>query len=167
MLPLIIVAGGAVLGTAAFLGLKQRCTKCESLFTLNENCLVCGKDVCGDCGKDKERVEYKDWPVSPKGRVCKDHEDAHHKTVQELKAAIDKSETVTLYSVNFKGKTPHPKFNIRIETQFHSDRDDAERELKILAATKGADAAVSANFERNTQENGNYKYSVWKGTAIV
>lgn len=167
MLPLIILAGGAAIGTAAYFGIKTRCKSCESIFTLNKNCLVCGTDVCGECGIETTKIDYKNWPVAPSGRVCKVHEEIFQRQAQEMRVAIDESERVILYSKNFKGTTPAPLLNIQIETQAHTDRDDAEREIKILAALKGASSAIEVGFQRETQQDGNYKYSTWKYSAVV
>lgn len=167
MLPLLIAIGAPVIGAAAFLGLKTRCAACESVFTWNYSCLVCGKDVCGDCGIEIPKIEHDGWPVSPKGRVCKIHLDELEKQIEKLKSAIDLSVNVEVFSKNFRGKAPPAKLKQLIETQFHADRDDAERELRIRAAHLGALVVRDVDFLREKKQDGNYVYSVWKASGTV
>lgn len=166
MLPLII-AGGAVLGGVAFLGIKEKCSKCDSLWTMNETCLICGQNVCGDCGVDTPKIIYKDWPISPKGRCCKVHQDDFNQSTAKYKSAIDASESVEIISKNFKGKVPAPSRNKSIETQFHTDKDDAERELKILAAFNSAFQVQQVEYSKEKRHDGNYTYTVWKASGLI
>lgn len=167
MLPLIFAIGVPVVGAAAYFGLKSRCATCESVFTWNETCLVCASDVCGDCGIASPKIEHSGWPVSPKGRVCKNHVEALSENIERLKAAIDRSDSVEVFSKNYRGKTPPLLLNQEIETQFHADRDDAERELRIRAAFLGARSVCNVELHREKREDGNYIYSEWKATGLV
>ncbi len=74
---------------------------------------------------------------------------------------------VTLYSKNYKGDTPRPKAGKSLCTQFHIDKDDTERELKILAALEGSACVVNVEYSREKREEGNYKYGVWQARGIA
>jgi hypothetical protein len=164
MLPLIILGLG---GAAAFRAFKPKCQTCESQFTLNESCVICSENVCGDCGFPVLKAEYKGWPLTPGGRVCADHEQALDDQLTRLQMAIDRPEHVSLFSKTFRGVTPQPKLNLPIATEEHTDRDDAERELKIIAAMQECESVMSVEFKRDTGQHGNYRYSVWKAVGII
>ena len=164
MLPLIILGLG---GAAAFRAFKPKCQTCESQFTLNESCVVCSGNVCGDCGVPVLKTDYKGWPLTPGGRVCSAHKQRLDDQLRSLQTAIDKSEHVSLFSKNFRGGTPQPKLNTIITTEEHTDRDDTERELKIIAALRGCESVTGVEFKRDTSQYGNYKYSVWKAVGTV
>ena len=104
MLPLIIAAGVVGSTAAAIYTAKSSCYVCDSKLTWNENCLICNKEICGSCGQDSEKVNYKNWSVSPSGRCCVEHKEKLNSEIDTLKKAIDDSEEVEVYSKNFKGK---------------------------------------------------------------
>lgn len=164
MLPLIVLAAG---GAAAFRAFKPRCNTCESQFTLNERCLVCSHNVCGDCGLDVLKSDHKGWPISQSGRVCRAHEDEYRKQVLRLRKAVDDSAEVKIFSKNYRGATPTPRIGKEIQTEEHTDRDDAERQLQILAAMENCDAVIDVRFERGSAQNGNYTYSTWQAIGTI
>ena len=160
--------------------LKDRCEICGSKWTSNENCdlLNCGKNVCGECGQDVTWESYKDWSVSNdgryrlgfhfgRGRSCLSHRENPNK----IFLAIDNSERVKVFSINYEGRTPPiTKNRSTITSQSYRDRKDAKRELKLLAALEGCDVVVNAELvrkETSDSDNPNYIYSVWKYKGLI
>jgi hypothetical protein len=164
MLPFIL-AGGAAASLFAYF--KPRCSICKSLFTSNQKCFVCEKEVCGDCGSDIKGDVYFGWPILQKGRCCKTHDKDIEAKVASLKAEIDIARKVTTYSKNFKGKTESPKLSKVIETNFHADKDVAELELQMLAAKEGCLLVLNVEFLKDTQSSSNYTYAVWKAKGVI
>ena len=148
MLPFVI--GGGVLVGSAIAYFKEKCSVCDSYLTLNEPCLICGDEVCGDCGKD----------LGDLGRCCK-------KIHGSIKAALSSESNVKVYSKNYKGKIPPPQFSQQIETAYYRNRDDAERALRFIAAISGGEIVQGVEFERDTGSSGSYKFSIWKASGII
>lgn len=167
MLPLVYVGGVAVVAGAAFLGLKKECCQCNSLWTMNKECQYCHGQICGDCGSAVAEIVHKSWEVSAAGRVCKVHSSAFSEKVAKYKTAIDKSEQVRAFSGNYKGKIPAPKLNKIIHSQFHKEKDNAERELKIHAAADDCYSISNIKFEKEKREDGNYNYTVWRASGRI
>lgn len=164
MIPLILTLGGAALIAA---GLKKQCSRCQSYLTLNEKCLSCQQEVCGECGVDVPALSYKGWPLLPEGRCCKVHNAEINAKIDQMKRGLDNEEKVKTWSKNFKGKTPSPRLRKMIETSFHANRDDAERELRIKAAISDCYEVTELAFEQRAASYGNYDYSEWKATGLV
>ena len=135
---------------------EEPCDFCGSKDETKE-CLKCGKNVCRGCGRGVTWETYKDWSVSNDGRYRLDpqHIDigrsclSHHEDRSKIFRAIDKSERVKVFSANYEGRAPKIAKNIFIITsEAYRDRNDAKRELKLLAAMEGCDAVVNAEFVR-------------------
>ena len=167
MLPLVYVGGVAVVAGATFLGVKKRCCQCSSLWTMNKECQYCHDQVCGDCGISVAGNTYKSWEVCAAGRVCKVHNSAFTEKTFKYRMAIDRSEQVKAFSKNYKGRIPTPKLNKVIHSQFHRERDNAERELKIQAAAEDCDSISNIAFEKEKREDGNYVYTVWRASGTI
>lgn len=167
MLPLVIAGGAAVAAGAAFFGFKEKCVQCKSLWTMNEECQHCRGLVCGDCGTDVAEIMHKSWQVCEAGRVCKVHMSAFSENLFKYKAAIDKSEEVKAFSGNYKGSVPAPKLNKIIYSQFHKEKNNAERELKIHAAASDCYSISDIKFDREKRQDGNYIYTVWRASGKI
>lgn len=149
MLPFII-GGGVILGAGFIAAIKEKCSVCDSYFTINENCFLCGKYVCGGCGTTIELL----------GRICAQKHGDIHKAIQE-------SSTVKVYSENYKGKVPLPKFSKKIETGYYRNKDDAEKALKFIAAISGAKLVQGVHQSREIGQDGNYKFSIWAYSGTI
>lgn len=175
MLPFILAGGAAASLFAIF---KPQCSRCNSRFTSNEKCFVCGGEVCGDCGTNTKGETHCGSLVLQEGRYCKTHSKDIEAKVNSFKAEIDAKEKsrkaeidaarkVITYSKNFKGKTESPKLSKFIETNFHDKKEDAELELQILAVREGCLIVQNVEFLRDTRSLGYYTYAVWKATGVI
>ena len=85
--------------------------------------------------------------------------------------AIDNSERVKVFSINYEGRTPPiTKNRSTITSQSYRDRKDAKRELELLAALEGCDVVVNAELvrkETSDSDNPNYIYSVWEYKGLI
>ena len=161
MLPLIIPA--FVLGSAAAAYIaKGKCKKCQSKLTLNEKCVICENEICGDCGEYTGEISYKNWVIFQGGRCCLDHIDKFEKQINLSKNKIDIADCVILYSKNYKGKIPRHTLNKEIKSDFHKNKDSAEMELKLLASDNGCTSITNVSFIKETKSSDNYKYTVWQ-----
>ncbi len=121
---------------------------------------------------------YKDWSVSNDGRYrlgshfgsgrsCLSHRENPNK----IFLAIDNSERVKVFSINYEGRTPPiTKNRSTITSQSYRDRKDAKRELELLAALEGCDVVVNAELvrkETSDSDNPNYIYSVWEYKGLI
>ena len=166
MLPLI-AAGSAILGGAVFFGLKEKCSQCDSMWTINQICPHCKGNVCGDCGVPIQPVSYKEWDISSSTRCCKTHLQSFTDTVSRYKQAIDSELEVKVYSKNYKGKIASPKLNAAIKSQFHKEKEKAERELRIHAAQQGCNIIQNVEVLKKVESSGNYNYSVWSYSGVI
>ena len=165
----IVVVTAGVLGFLKWL--EEPCDFC-GLKNDAEGCsdASCEKNSCRNCGGYVEVERYKEWLVSNGGFYCPGHLKERKEEIQRLKNAIDKSEGVEVFSKNYRGRTPPTTQNRWIATKSYRNRDDASRELKILAALEGCDAVIKAEFireETSDSENPNYVYSMWKYKGLI
>jgi predicted amidophosphoribosyltransferase len=163
MLPAILLAGTV----AALYAAKPRCSVCQSRFTLNQECMVCGKNVCGDCGFDVEAVDEDGWPVSAKGRVCIAHKQQHMDETAIMVEAVKRSAGVETFSKNYSGPVPAPKLGKILQTPQYRERDHAARHLKIMAALEDCATLTNIEYQRDTGHQGNYSFTVWKASGLV
>ena len=167
LVPAILIAGFWVLlklleEPCDFCGLKNDAEECSNS--------SCKKNSCRDCGGYVELEYYKEWPVPNGGFYCPSHLKERKEEIQRLKSAIDESEWVEVFSKNYRGRTPPITKNKFITTKFHGDRDNAKRELKILAALEGCNVVVKAEFVQGKQEsseNPNYISSIWQWKGLI
>lgn len=148
MFPIIATVGTILVGSI-IVAVKDKCSVCDSYWTLNSSCIYCGEYVCGDCGTDLNI-----------GRICT-HQHG------DLNYALSKMHNVKLFSANYQGKTPRPQFNETICTQFYKDKDDAEHALKLIASLSGAKAVSQVVKIREKSRDGNYIYSVWSYQGVI
>ena len=159
--PLLLIAGIWVIASLLeepcdFCDAKRDVTKCSDP--------DCKKNICINCA-GYVRPYYKEWPVSEddEGFYCPIHFEGRNEEMQKLKNAIDKSERVEVFSKNYGGGTPPITKNRWITTKSYRNRDDANRELRILAALEGCSVVVKAEFVKErykSWENPNYVYSM-------
>lgn len=147
MLP-FVVGGGILFGAVAIF--KQKCSICDSYFTLNEPCFICGSEVCNDCGRN----------LGGMGRCC----ETKHGNIDAVLSCVRK---VRIYSINYKGRVASPRLSRLIETAYYRNKDDAEQALKFITVINGSDLVQSVTFNKDTGSNGNYKFSIWKGTGVI
>lgn len=164
----LIFAGGAVLFSGiTFLGFKKKCSVCNSLWTINKPCISCGTIICGSCGHNQPEVLYKNFLITPSVRLCKEHKKAYEDNIRTFKRGIDTETQVVIYSINYKGKKPELKFKKKIFTREYRNKDDAERELRIIAAKNSCFVILDVEFSKTTMNDGNYIYSVWKASGTI
>lgn len=150
MVPLIV--GGVVIAAAAasaFRAFKVKCRICDSRWTSNQSCLVCGCQVCSGCGRQIETL----------GRCCPIH--------GNIDRALHDAETVEVFSKNYRGKTPEPQFSETLKTASYESRDHAEHALRFLAALRGCQVVQDVHELRGTEKSDNYIHSVWTFTGVI
>ena len=147
--------------------LKARCSQCNSKKTLNRECAHCGKLVCGECGVDISPVSYRNWNISDRTRVCKIHRDKFDKYVSYYMTWLDKEADVKVYSINYKGKMPPIVLNKDISSDYFDLKEDAERDLRISAASNDCYVIQELTFDKKTVADGNYYHSLWKASGRI
>jgi hypothetical protein len=149
------VIGGAFAGAIAAITFKVKpaCSACKSKFTWNYACIIDGKPVCGKCGEDVVDVFHEGHLVMHSGRCNKKNLDAYRRTVSATQRLIDKAIRVRSYSKNYRGEVPPAKQAAKISTDWFPDKDEAEFELKKIAARKGCDVILEQDFERQPGAN--------------
>lgn len=178
-----------ILGSAAFLGFiyskKQSCNVCNSKFTLNEECIFCGKQICGDCSTVLQEERYLGQIIAKGGRCCTEHvdlreemvakrkveEDTYFKNredcIKNEKKIINAAEKVELFSINYKGKTPSPKLGKSIETLFFKKKQNAEFSLRIAAAKNDCSYVLQTQFDTMEDSEGNYNFTMWRAKGVI
>jgi hypothetical protein len=182
MLP-IIIGGGTVI--AALYVAKSNCSGCNSKFTWNEDCIFCNKKVCSDCGVELPPVEYRGIEIAKGGRCCKQHVESREIQVEERKknedsywrdreaqiasekAILDAAEQVEIFSKSYKGSIPKHRLGKTITSPWFKDKDAAERAIKIAAAREGCSCVLQVDFAKQTEEDGNYKYTTWRASGLI
>jgi hypothetical protein len=192
MYHLPIIAGVSLLG--AIWHKKSSCTQCKSKFTSNNECVICHAEVCNSCGKDYEQMVYKGVEIFAGGRCCNVHKprldamliEAHLKQDTELECqaevrrkneelarrrevALGKIGMVKSYTIGYlnqKVKGP-VRLNKTIKTPYFETKDDATRELLIMAALEDSYVVqdVKEHFEKAT--NHRYTYNKWSYSGII
>jgi uncharacterized protein YbjQ (UPF0145 family) len=124
----------------------EKCPHCDNefgLFRWRHVCDICGETVCADC-LTEHLFEY-------------------------CPTCMQNAEnTVETYSVTYKGNKYKPCTDIgEIETNWFRRRDNALKELKMRAARLGCDVVYNVNYDEDTENEGNYFYSVWQATGIA
>ena len=166
--PIAYMVGGALLTAAATIGFKERCACCNGVFTLNEACSRCGRWVCGSCGTDFLETKHRGWLLAAAGRACPTCSAAYRERIQILPEAVDLAENVGITPKSYKGKDkPKAKMCLAIQTEWHRDKEDAERELRIIAALEGCEHVLQVHYRRKVEEEGNFKYSVFQGVGVI
>lgn len=145
-----IVGGGVVVGLAAIVAaFKKKCSVCKSYLTLNDQCFLCGRYVCGKCGAD---IKF--------GRIC----NTKHGNIDN---ALKCYQRVELFSKNYKGKLPPLKRQEELSTAYYKNKDTAENALKFIASIQGATCVQQVAFTKDTGQDGNYIYSTWSAEGII
>jgi hypothetical protein len=131
------------------ISLKGSCGCCKSKWTINERCVYCGNNVCCGCG---ENIRF--------GRYCR-------RLKEKMDMVFSLYTVVMLYSSNYKGRVPDPKFLKGIITKYYRDREDAEQEIKFLAACAGAEYITGFKYLAMENRQSNYVYKTWACSGII
>jgi len=79
---------------------------------------------------------------------------------------IAQVEKIVTYSKNYKGKIPSlVEPTIILKTPFFSEKDDGVLCLKNTAIALGFNTILDLTFEKNTGQNGNYKFTIFSATG--
>lgn len=189
MYHLPIIAGVSLLGL--IWNKKPSCTQCKSKFTSNNECVICHGEVCGSCGEDYDPVIYKGSEIFAGGRCCDVHKpnldamliEAHLKQDLELdrqtevrrkseelarrrEVALGKIGMVHSHSPGYKG-SPRVRLNKTIKTPYFRDKDEAERELLVMAVLE--DCYVVKNVKEHFEgaKDFNYHYKLWSFSGVI
>jgi len=90
----------------------------------------------------------------------------------KLDLAKNNYHTVELVSANYLGKKFYESDGKQLESKFHTERDTASDELKLIAAYWGYDMVVNVAFEKEVEEEesesgkGVHYNTVWKCRGI-
>lgn len=170
MIPFI----AAGIGLTAAYKLKPSCSVCNSKLTWNQDCLFDGKPVCGNCGEEMGAVEYGGVTISSGGRCCKAHLESYSDELTQKRNVIAKERLVRAESVKvktwpkaYKGDVPPPKLGKRVTTEKYNDKDEALTQLKMLAVLAGCSHVQQVEQHNSTEEDGNFKYSVWEASGVI
>lgn len=73
-----------------------------------------------------------------------------------------------IYSKNYQGMIEHDKTcNISITSNEYKDKDEALYSLKLKATNLDCDMIYNLSYEKETENDGNYYYSVWRASGIA
>lgn len=91
----------------------------------------------------------------------------------KLRSAIFLKNDVELVSINYKGHKRYDKSSMhKIESNFNKDKNESERELRIMAKYFNRDMVINVEImkekrESETDSGGTYIYTVWKYTGYA
>ncbi len=140
------------IGATALIGLffsRKKCSLCNKSHFGCTSCFVCNELVCKYCGKD----------ISSLGFCCKSHGD--------IDSALINEKSVKVFSENYKGKIAPYKISKTIHTSYYRNKDNAEYALRFIAAINDANIVQEVKFTKKTENDNNYKYSVWSGNGRI
>ena len=73
---------------------------------------------------------------------------------------------VEVYPESYKGSKFMPcNYKETISSNWHSNKDFATGELKMMAAQKGCDLIYSVTYKEDLRMHGNYYYTIWKAVG--
>lgn len=159
------------------------CTNCRRhlrFFNLKYYCDFCGDTLCRncvnifDCNATQEIIAFKqltsEYPMEGEHvyscHSCLSTFDERVETLAQNAIMIGGKENVRLYSQRYQGRLPKHKEETHIKTGFYRDRNNAEEELKNIAAHLGCRNVINVRYNRDTNEDGNYKFSVFQYEGI-
>jgi len=148
------------------------CDKKFGFFWWKHFCEECGRMFCSSCIKKFD--EY-GWCIT-KTPIDNYERDYLCNTCWGKKVSIfhskyiisvKNSDSVETFPKTYKGSIPiQRKSNfINIESDFIKDKDDALKYLQVTALIEGYDAIYDLKYEKKTESEDNYKYSVWKAVG--
>lgn len=163
------------------------CGKDIGFFDREFKCRGCGKICCADCVKEIDfRGNYSTYGVhvpnyeisfTKFSRVACPSCAAKHEGVNaSISSAQTWSHTVELFSKNYLGRIPKASncTEYSIETNWYSDRDRAEQELRSIAKFKNCDLVYNVRYEKDTRSEstgknnkGTHYYTVFKGVGTA
>lgn len=172
------------------------CKKNIGFFSRHYHCLYCGKSLCGECIKETtppEQISYvlrladdphagdilsSSFISTRKDVACAScFRDKYLPRLNELQRAIDTSESVELVSKSYKGRKPISGDGIEISSLWHSDWDNCDYDLKVLARLNDCDIVMNVDKERDVEtweeekDNGKGTYTrsrtIWQKTGIA
>lgn len=171
------------------MGTCKVCKKNFGLFRWRHTCQICGGAICRDCSakipidslekyvalesiqsnisfldtKDSELDDdYKSLYLCP--TLCPTCHGTYNSKLRAIIENINRigKENVRLYSSRYQGKLPKHTKEIHLKTFFHRDKNEAEDELKVYAASIGCRDVIDIRYNKKSKEYGNYIYSVFQ-----
>jgi hypothetical protein len=174
LLPVIIVGAGIVSGVFAAYRFCRKCSICEKKLSWTYNCLECENSVCNACAIEVAAIKYWQHNISNSGHVCSSkckeiYAQACQNRIKRIEAEIalkSRAANVKLISNNYKGQQ-NPKLNKQISTEYFSEIEEAEFQIKYFAASNDVDTVwyVQRKFVRRAA--GNYIYKEWMFTGYI
>lgn len=159
------------------------CKKFLGIFRREHTCEICDGTLCHDCAvkidtDSKEKIvtliDLK-WPrrIDSIDREWHKEDDiylcpvCHSTYTSKLRTTIENTsrigkENVRLYSSRYQGKLPKHTEEIQLKTFYHRDRNEAEDEIKVYAASLGCRDVIGVHYNKKSIEDGNYIYSVFQ-----
>ncbi|MFZ3126382.1 MAG: hypothetical protein WA136_00070 [Rhodoferax sp.] len=182
MLPFVLAAAiGGIVWTK-----KSKCVQCDSKFTLNQECTVCGHLVCGGCGTNFEPYTYRGAVLQSAARCCEAHIPQMEKRISAAKTKIDqeieqreaddqrrKNAEARIHLVDdpypksYRGPMKPLRLNKAIQTDYHANKDDAVYELKLKAAMADCYVIQRMEFHPRTERIDNYRFSTWSASGVI
>lgn len=130
---------------------KPKCSVCGSRHFIKSPCFICGKNVCSKCSEDLGDI----------GQCCPE-------TIHEnILSAAENQSNVKIYSSNYRGKVPLPKYSLMIKTKFYREKNTAEKALRFIAAMNGGEVIQQVEFHKETGQEGNYQFATWQAKGVI
>lgn len=167
MLHILAGAAAAAGGYGAYRFLRK-CTICEKRLSWTHNCISCTKSVCGTCGTKVTSEIHRGQEISEAGYICspqcaRKHTELCKSKIDMIEADVSlkaRAANVKLYSENYQGKQ-NIKFNKQISTDYFRTIEEAEDQIKFIAASNDSDFVWEVKKTFITSAEGNYRYKEW------
>ena len=162
------------------MGTCKVCRQNLGFFQREHKCSFCGGTICHDCAvkfridNQAKRIafEYTTTPdaeihtgwSSPFAYACPACYLNYEKDVQTMiqNEIMIRKENVRLYSNRYLGRLPKYTQEISIQTEYYRDKNEAENEMKLIAAHLGCRNVIDVRYNKKSEEDGNYIYSVFQ-----
>lgn len=162
------------------------CNKEFSVFDWNYQCEECLKYCCIECHESLpdtgylafnpfSDIEITDYVLCNETVCIKCYKEKVAPIEEKYEKSKSKSDSIEVFSSNYKGDVPYKKNAKRkeITSSFRRDRDDALKELRVTADYLGYDLIYDRKWDKKTESkpsntgDGTYKYSVWAASATA
>ncbi|MBR5677885.1 MAG: hypothetical protein IKX20_07090 [Paludibacteraceae bacterium] len=177
------------------MGICKICQRHLGFLNRDYTCCFCNATICHDCATkfhfdpevDAELFAflysiqnywlYNDYELKEKSHIgwssryayaCPSCYRSFKSTVQTMirNAKTIGIDNVRLYSYRYQGRIPNHSEEIHIKTLYFKDRNEAEQMMKAFAAHLGCHNVINVRFNKDTDSEGNYKFSVYNYEGI-
>jgi hypothetical protein len=109
------------------------------------------------------------WPQhAVRGKVCARCHPRLDEQAKRYDAIVVESNDIETFPMTYKGHiSVRSDSAVRVVSRWWESQDEAEAELKFLAAAEKRDVVLDVALEKSSQATGNYTSSVWRKTGTA